>query len=454
MNELLRLSLVEVAGRTRRRDVSPVEVTEAALRRIEEINPTINAFLSVDADRALESARRAEAEIASGSVRGPLHGVPFALKDLIAEAGAPFTCGSPLRREVVADRDADITARIRAAGAVFVGRAHLHEFAYGVSNNNPHYGPSRNPWDPSRVPGGSSGGSAAALASCCIYGSIGTDTGGSIRIPAALCGVCGLKPTYGRVSTGGVYPVSPSLDTVGPMARTVDDLIALWSAVSGKEAADKTTVRGLRIGVPVGYVWDTVDSGVRDVVRRALETFEQAGAVLVEIAPPDLEATAAAATAILMAEASATHLSQLRRDPQAYGEDVRHRLLVGLAIPAERYVRAQEVRRRLAVDWSDRVFSTVQVVATPAVPIPAPPIGEETTEVDGKPYNTRALLTRLTNPLNALGFPALSVPCGSARGLPVGLQIVGPPMQEERVLAVGAAYERLRGPFPTPAVGA
>jgi aspartyl-tRNA(Asn)/glutamyl-tRNA(Gln) amidotransferase subunit A len=455
LNALLRLSLGELADRIRRRDVSPVEVTDAVLRRIEEINPTTNAFLSVDGDRALKSARLAEAEISRGSVRGPLHGVPFALKDLIAEAGAPFTCGSPLRHGVVANRDADMTARIRAAGAVFVGRAHLHEFAYGVSNNNPHYGPARNPWDALRVPGGSSGGSAAALASCCIYGSIGTDTGGSVRIPAALCGVCGLKPTYGRLSTEGVYPLSPSLDHVGPMARTVDDLISLWSVISGNEVAPNgDTLRDLRVGVPAAYVWDTVDPGVAGAVRRALQALEQAGANLVEIALPDMEAASAAATAILMAEGSATHLGQLRRDPEAYGEDVRHRLLVGLAIPAERYVRAQQLRRILAEEWVHGVFSRVDVVATPAVPVPAPLIGEETTDVDGKPRNTRALLTRLTNPFNALGFPALSVPCGFASGLPVGLQIVGPPMRDEMVLAVGVAYEGLRGRFPIPDVAA
>ncbi|MDR5684269.1 MAG: amidase [Armatimonadota bacterium] len=455
MTELSRLSLVELAERIRRKDVSPVEATEAALRRIEEVDPTIHAFLSVDAERAMDAARRAEAEVATGGARGPLHGVPFALKDLIAQAGAPFTCGSPLRRSVVADRDAEVTARLRAAGAVFVGRTHLHEFAYGVSNNNPHYGPARNPWDPSRVPGGSSGGSAAALASCCIYGSIGTDTGGSIRIPAALCGVCGLKPTSGRLPTVGVYPLSPSLDHVGPMARTVQDLIALWSVIAdGAVPSCQDALRCLRVGVPTAYVWEAVDAEVAGVVRGALRTLEDAGATLVEFVPPEMEATSAAATAILMTEASSTHLQQLRRDPQAYGEDVRHRLLVGLAIPAERYVRALDVRRRLTAAWTDGVLSHVDVVASPTVPVPAPPIGEETTHVAGKPYNTRALLTRLTNPFNALGLPAVSVPCGFARGLPVGLQIVGPPMGDEKVLAVGAAYERHRGVFALPERGA
>jgi aspartyl-tRNA(Asn)/glutamyl-tRNA(Gln) amidotransferase subunit A len=231
----------------------------------------------------------------------------------------------------------------------------------------------------------------------------------------------------------------------------MDDLIVLWSVLSGRKApADESELRGLRIGIPVTHAREGVDPGVADVIQGTLQTLEGGGAVLIEIAAPDMEVASAAATAILMAEASATHLSQLRRDPEAYGEDVRQRLLVGLAIPAERYVRAQEVRRRLAADWIDRVFSKVDVVTTPTVLIPAPPIGEETTAVGGKPYNTRALLTRLTNPFNALGFPALSVPCGFARGLPMGLQVVGPPMQEERVLAVGAAYERLRGPFPIP----
>lgn len=448
-DDVLRLSLVEVARAIRRRRLSPVEVTEATLRRIEEVNPRLGAFLWVEGERVLSWARRAEEDASHGRFWGPLHGVPLALKDLIAEEGAPWTCGSILRRDVVAHQDAAVTARLRAAGALFVGRTHLHEWAYGVSNNNPHFGPARNPWDPSRSPGGSSGGSGVALATCCTYGSVGTDTGGSIRIPAALCGVVGLKPTYGLLPTDGVFPLSWSLDHVGPMARTVEDVALLLGVLVGRPVRIQPDVRGLRVGVLRDEWWSVVHP---DVARAVDGAVQEIGALGAEVTDVSLEGAAAAAvaTALLMVEASTVHLPSLRNHVSAYGRDVRERLLVGLALPGERYVRARQVRRALVRRVVEEVFAQVDVLLTATVPVPAPLLDEETTDVAGKPYDTRSLLTRFTNPMNALGLPALSVPCGLVGGLPVGLQVVGRPFGEATVLRVGMAYERARGAFWLP----
>jgi aspartyl-tRNA(Asn)/glutamyl-tRNA(Gln) amidotransferase subunit A len=449
--DLLGLTLAEAAARVRRGELSPVDLVEGALLRAESVQPKFNAFLWLDPDRARAEARR----LAQQRLSGPLWGIPVVLKDLIAEAGAPFTCGSRRRSHVRAEADAEVTRRLRQAGAVFVGRAHLHEFAYGVSNENPHFGPARNPWDPRRSPGGSSGGSAVAVATGCVLASVGTDTGGSVRIPAALCGVVGLKPTYELVPRDGVFPLAPSLDHVGPLARTVEDVALVLEVLvgaPGRYTADLgSRVRGLRIGVPGGAFWELAADGVLERFDEAVRLLEREGARRVPVDFP-WEAASAAATAVLMVEASWVHLRGLREDLEGFGRDVRERLLVGLALPGERYVRALSVRRVLARRAWQLLKDEVDVLATPTTPIPAPHLGEGTTPLGGREHDTRALLTRFTNPLNALGLPALSVPCGIVDGLPVGLQLVGRPGDEATVLATGRALERARGPFPRPPV--
>ena len=443
------LTLSQVADAIRKGELSPVEVVEAVLERALRVQPRLKPFLWLDPDRALDQARRRARE----APQGPLHGVPVTLKDLIAERGAPFTCGSKLREGVVADEDAEVTRRLRASGAVTVGRAHLHEFAFGVSNENPHFGPARNPWDPERSPGGSSGGSAVAVATGCTYGSVGTDTGGSVRIPAALCGVVGIKPTYELVPRQGVFPLAPSLDHVGPLARTVEDVALLLEVLAASPGrytgASGQGVRGLRVGVPRGRYWEALHPGVAARFEEALRCLEAEGARRVAVDFP-WEATSAAATALLLVEAASVHVESVRARPDGYGPDVRDRLLVGLCLPAERYVLALRARRALAVASRKLFWGSVDLVVTPTVPIPAPRLGELVTEVAGAAHDTRALLTRFTNPFNALGLPALSVPCGFVDSLPVGLQLVGPPWEEARVLAAGAAYERARGPLPRP----
>lgn len=450
----LDLPLRALAQRLWQGEIRSVDVTQAVLDRARRENGRLNAFLSIDEEGALAAARRADEMRQSAGARGALGGVPLALKDLIGEAGAPFTCGSDLRRSVRATADADATARLRAAGAIFIGRTNLHEFAYGISNENPHFGPARNPWDPSRIPGGSSGGSAVAVAARVVPASLGTDTGGSIRIPAALCGITGLKPTYGLVSCAGVYPLSPSLDHVGPMARCVDDLALLLEILAGPAAvrgyATATDLRGVRIGLPRPYFWEQLGPGVGAAVEDAARALSALGATVRDIGRDFGPASSAVATAILMVEAATAHRDAVRAHPQRYGDDVRERLYVGLALPGERYVRAKQARRALIRDLRRTIFEDVDLLLTPTTPEVATPIGRETIEVPGKPFNTRAAMTRFTNPFNGLGFPALSVPCGVARGLPVGAQIVGRPGEDGFVLRVGAAYERARGPFPAP----
>lgn len=446
--KVLGMGLRQVAEAIRTGQVSGEEVAEAAVRRALEVQGKLHAFVWLDPDRTLEEARRR----ARQAPQGPLHGVPLTLKDLIAERGAPFTCGSKRRAEVRAESDAEITRRLRQAGAVFLGRAHLHEFAYGVTNDNPHFGPARNPWDPTCSPGGSSGGSAVAVSTGCVFGSVGTDTGGSVRIPAALCGVVGLKPTYELVPRDGVFPLSPSLDHVGPLARKVEDaalLLEVLAARPGRYTAGLNSgVRGLRLGVPSGAYWDVLDPQVAERVEEAVRVLEAEGAHRVGVDFP-WEASSAVATALLMVEAASVHAQGMRSDPGGYGADVRERLLVGLVLPAERYVQALRVRRLLARLCRD-LWSRVDLLATPTVPIRAPRLGQSVTEVRGTPYDTRSLLTRFTNPFNVLGLPALSVPCGLVDGLPVGLQLIGRPGDEATVLAAGAVYERATGPWLAP----
>lgn len=457
LNDILKQSLVGVAKAIRERSVSAIEVTQAALDRIAEVNPELNAFLSTSAEHALRRAQEAQRAHERGETWGPLHGVPIALKDIIAERGEQFTCGSALRRDTVADLDAEVTARLRRAGAVFVGRTNLHEFAYGISNDNPHFGPCRNPWDAQRIPGGSSGGSAAALASCCMFGSVGTDTGGSVRIPAALCGVVAFKPTYGRVSTHGVFPLSWSLDHVGPMARTVEDVELLYSVMAGSEASALTVdargdekANGLRVGVLRPPAPDPSDPAVEEATRASLALWRSLGAQIVEVEPQEWEALSAVGTIVLLSEAAAIHRAQLGLDPKAYGTDVRVRLLAGLAVGAQRYVRALQARRALARRWLARVFSQADILISSTVPITAPRIGEETIVLGGRPMDARNVITRHTRPFNALGLPALSLPVGLVGGLPVGMQMVARPMADRFVLRLGRMLEKARGAFPLP----
>ena len=446
------LSAAELGRRIARREVSPVEVARAHLARIALLDAKLNAFLLVTTNRALAEAAVAEREIAAGQVRGPLHGVPMALKDLFDTAGVRTTAGSKILAENVPARDAAAVERLRAAGLVLLGKTNLYEFAFGTTNDNPHYGPARNPWDLERSPGGSSGGSGAALAMGLCAVSLGTDTGGSIRIPAGACGVVGLKPTLGRVSRRGVTPLAWSFDTVGPMTRTVEDVALMLNAIAGPDAEDEwcaarpaedftrdleAGVRGLTLGLPREWFFEGVEPGIEATVRDAIGVLEREGARRVEMPLPGMADAHTAHHAILAAEAAAFHGPWLRERPDDYGSDVRRGLELGQLIPAVDYVNARRVQAIVRATFR-AALAEADVLVTPCLPQPPLRVGEPMSREPAVAWN------RLLTPVNMAGFPAISLPCGfGGAGMPVGLQIIGRPFEEALLLRVARAYERV-----------
>jgi aspartyl-tRNA(Asn)/glutamyl-tRNA(Gln) amidotransferase subunit A len=431
------------------------------LGRIERLNPKLNAFLTVAAELALAEAKKAESELfaprgrKSHRDRGPLHGIPISLKDNIFTEGIRTTAGSKILRDFTPQHDAVVVARLKEAGAVILGKTNLHEFAYGVTSNNPHYGPVRNSWDLSRIPGGSSGGSAAAVAAGLCYGSIGTDTGGSIRIPAALCGVVGVKPTLGRVSVKDVIPLSPHLDCVGPLARTSADAATLLEPIfvrgKGEPSLQTSTKssrsrRRFRLGLPKAFFFDVISTEVKLVFDHALRLLRRSDCDLKEVSIPLLFETEDAGNQIAWAEA--THYHQragwFPARAEEYGEDVRARLEVGAKVSATAYLQAMEIRYSFIEQFHAAMASAnVDALVVPTTPIAAPMIGEETTTVCGASHPTRALLLRLNRPANLGGLPAVSVPCGfSSEGLPVGLQLIGAVTDEHLLLQIASMFER------------
>jgi Asp-tRNA(Asn)/Glu-tRNA(Gln) amidotransferase A subunit family amidase len=435
--------------------LSPVELTEQVLARIERLDPLLDSYVDVFTETALAKARSVQDAIARGESLGPLQGIPVALKDLYDIAGTPTLAGSAVRAGHVADTDSTVTRKLRAAGAVITGKTVTHEFAYGVVS-----APARNPWDRETIPGGSSGGSASAVAAHLCLAAMGSDTGGSIRIPAGLCGLVGLKPTFGRVSKRGVAELSWSLDHAGPITHTVADAAVLLQAIAGYDPGDQCSidepvpdyltgldsgVEGLRVGVPRNFSFETADPEVADAVHAALAVLVEAGAVLVDVTVPHVELTGDVVTTIVGVEAAAIHQEHIRTVPESYTADTRKRLLAGELISGTSYVNAQRARR-LIVDGFRTALSDVDVIATPTLPVTAPPFGAETTRLAGAEVPVMAALNPLTAPANAAGLPALAVPCGfSAAGLPVSLQLIGRPFDESTLLAAGQAYQRRTG---------
>jgi len=449
------VTIREAAEGLRRRRFSSVELTTNTLARIERFNPTLRAYLTVTGDQALQQARQADAELESGKDRGPLHGIPIAVKDLFYTRGVHTSGGSPIYRNFVPDYDAFAVKRLQSAGAVMLGKLNMHELAYGITSANPHFGAVRNPWNAKHSPGGSSGGSGAAVAAGLAYGALGTDTGGSIRIPASFCGVVGLKPTYGRVSRHGVMPLSWSLDHVGPLTNSVRDAAVMLNAIAGHDAADDSSsrhpvvdfvpddhgsVRGLRIGFPENFYFERLDSDVEMGVRGALARLESMGAEIKSVKVPDIAALNAVARVILLCEASAM-LEPHLADRGQFGDDVLALLDQGRLLPATDYIHAQRLRKRMLNEFS-QIWSGVDCLITPTTPNTAPRVGDTTVKLGGREEDVRLATTRLVRGLNLLGLPALSIPCGlSGDGLPVGLQIVGPAFEEALLLRVGAAME-------------
>jgi aspartyl-tRNA(Asn)/glutamyl-tRNA(Gln) amidotransferase subunit A len=464
-NDLVFASIAHTAQLFRKRKVSPVELTKLLLARIEQWNTQLNAYVTLTAELALEQAKKAERELfaSRGSKsrrdRGPLHGIPISLKDNIYTAGIRTTAGSKILRDFIPFQDAPVVTRLLQAGAVLLGKTNMHEFAYGVTTNNPHYGAVHNPWDLARIAGGSSGGSAAAVAAGLCYGSIGTDTGGSVRIPAALCGCVGVKPGVGRVSLEGVIPLSPRLDCVGPIARTMHDAVLLLDPIflrTKGEAPLSSVVRSrsrprkFKLGLPREFFFNVVAEEVRHVFDLAIEFFRRIGCGIREVSIPLLDETEAAGNQIAWAEA--THYHQQSGCFPAriaeYGDDVRSRLEMGAKVLATDYLKALETRdkfiQQLHLAMAD---ASVDALAVPTTPITAPLIGEETTLIDGEPHQNRALLLRLNRPANLAGVPAISIPCGcTLAGFPVGLQLIGGVTEEHLLLEIALSYEREHPP--------
>jgi aspartyl-tRNA(Asn)/glutamyl-tRNA(Gln) amidotransferase subunit A len=452
-------TIEELARLFRKRKLSPVELTRLMLDRTNQLNPKVNAYITVTPELALAQAKKAEAELFAPRGgkgrrdRGPLHGIPISLKDNIYTKGIRTTAGSKILKDFIPEHDAEVWARLQQAGAIMLGKTNMHEFAYGVTNNNPHYGPARNPWDLSRIAGGSSGGSAAAVAAGLCYGSIGTDTGGSIRVPAALCGVVGLKPGIGRVSGEGVIPLSARLDFVGTLARTAQGAALLFDAIiarqkneSRRSSLENTHVklRKLTIGLPE-FAFDIVSKEVLGAFHETLRALEKKRVKTREVSIPLLNETENAGNEIAWAEATRYHeqAGWFPARSAEYGDDVRTRLEMGTKVSATAYLRALEIREKFiqqlhsAMDEAD-----VDALALPTTPIAAPLIGEEASAIGGTNYPTRALLLRLNRPANLAGLPAISIPCGfTANGLPIGFQLVGRKGDEQILLHIASMVE-------------
>lgn len=452
--ELTSLTLRAASDLVHRRAISPVDLADAYLARIDRLNPQLNAYLTVTAEQARSEARQAEIELGAGTDRGPLHGIPIGLKDLIATAGVRTTAGSKILADWVPTADATVVRRLRTAGAVLLGKCALTEFATG-STDNPHYGPTRNPWNPDCVPGGSSSGPGVAVAAELCAAALGSDTATSIRQPAAYCGIVGLRPTYGRVSLAGAVPLSWSFDTIGPMARTVEDTALLLAAIAGDDPDDASTVpapvddyrarltaglQGIRVGVPRNYFWERSDSEVAGAVESALGVLRDLAAEVEDLDLPGLEQAIEARSIVHSVDAHTYHAQWLGDRPDDYGADVRERVQREAGASAGRYVEAQQTLARFRARVRGLPYD---VLATPTTPTGAPRFDQTHVMVNGRPELARALGLTLTTPFTATLQPTLSVPCGfTTDGLPIGLQIAGRHFDEATVLRVGHAYEQ------------
>ncbi len=443
------------------RQVSPLEVTRACLARIDKLDPSLRSFITLDAEGALAAARELEAELAAGLSRGPLHGVPLAYKDLFHVRGLPTSCGTKTREYFASDPECTAVSRLREAGAVTLGKLNMTELALGPFGDNAHHGDAQNPWKRGHVAGGSSSGSAAAVAAGFVVGALGSDTGGSIRLPAACCGVVGLKPTYGRVSRAGAMPLSWSLDHVGPLTRTVGDAALLLGAIAGYDPLDATSsrrgvpyyervldtpVEGLRVGLVENYYFEGLDAEVDAGVRAAARVLAELGAEVVPVKVPDPAAMADVCNVIARSESAAIHAKLLRERPHELQPAVRSRLEVGLHISAYDYLQALRLRARLTREFVARVFAQADALVVPAIPEPAPALDAVKAGATDEVVRRMGRFSRLTRPFNGLGLPALSVPCGFSRdGRPLALQVVGRPFDEATTLRLGHAYERAAG---------
>lgn len=455
--EICWLSAGQLARLIQKKEISPVEVVEAHLARIEYLEPTLNSFITVLAEEAMAAAQQAEREILAGRYRGPLHGIPLGLKDLFYVKGVRNTSGSKVFANFVPDFDSTIAARLKEVGTILMGKLNMHPFAYGVTGENPDYGHMHNPWDLGLIAGGSSGGSGSAASSgqCTLV--MGSDTGGSVRIPSALCGLVGLKPTYGRLSRHGLTPLAWSQDHPGPMARTVEDCALVMNSTAGYDPNDplsvnlpvpdytrhlKIGIKGLRVGVPKEFFEVPIDLQVEKSVWKAIDSLTELGATISEVSWPMYHHSPAIASTIQMAEATAYHSRLVRSHGSRIYPPVRLRLEAGFFISATDYIQAQRART-LFYRQSLDLMKKVDLLAGPTVPVTAFEIGATEMKMGSSHVQVIPLLTQYTRPFNLNGFPAITVPCGfSDEGLPIGLQLAGRPFDEETVLRAAHAYEQ------------
>ncbi len=456
--DLLKKTVTELSALIKDKKVSPVEVTKNLLDYVEQSNKDTNAYISVTADTAMKRAKEAEKEISSGNYKGVFHGVPIALKDNIYFENEVTTMASKIHKDFVSKDDATVTARLRDAGAVFTGKLNMHEYAWGVDNNNPHFGAVHNPWNPDKIPGGSSGGSGAAVASHSTYSSLGTDTAGSIRIPSSACGIVGLKPTHGRVSKYGIYPLAWTLDHVGPMAKSVADAAAMLTAIAGFDGRDPTcanvpvgdylsgldgNVKGLKIGINEDYFFKDVDGPVEKIIRERIADLEKQGAIVKTVSIPSLRNAEWVELATSLSEAAAIHHSDMQTRPGDFGADIRFLFELGELFTAVDYLQAQQARRQIKSEF-DAALENVDVLITPTLPFIPPNIGDDTVNINGKKVDFIENCIRFTGPSNLTGLPAMTVPAGVAEKMPVGLQIIGRAFDEARLLNVGLAIEKMK----------
>lgn len=462
MAQLHRMTIAELGRLVSTRRISPTELTEHFLRRIERLNPRLNAFTTVAAEQAVSDARRLTDELARGHVRGPLHGIPVGVKDLTDTAGIRTTYGSSLFADHVPANDAEPVSRLRAAGAIIIGKTATHEFAFGATTNNPHFGATRNPWNVDRVPGGSSGGAGAAVSAGLVPMSTGSDTGGSIRIPAAACGCVGIKPTHGRVSLRGTYPLAPSLDHVGPLARTTADCAAALQILGAFDPADPWSrrfpdedlvaaldapLRGIRLGIDPAHRPIPVSQVVLAAVDRALDAARTLGAEIVEVRLPDAAEVTLTASMILLAESHAQHRDQLERHRTRYGSDVREQLDASSAVDSGTLVNALHARERLTREMEQLFDSSVDAFLLPTMAVTAPPIDAATVIVDDLVLPVAPVMASFTLLADLTRMPAIAIPTGLADdGLPTSVQITGPVGREALVLRVGHALENALWP--------
>ena len=454
---LARLSLAEAARLVEEKEVSPVDLVESSLERITAVDERLKAYIAVYEDEARQVAKACETMIVAGHKLGPLHGIPVGLKDNIGLKGLRTTAGSKVLADWIPEEDATVAARLKGAGAVVIGKTNMHEFAWGGTSANPHYGFVRNPWNTDRFPAGSSGGSGAAVAARLCYGALGTDTGGSIRLPSAINGIVGIRPTIGRVSNHGVIPLAWSMDTVGPMARTVEDCAIMFGAVAGHDpkdagsaavpVADYTAdlgrgVQGIRIGIVPGYFFSHLQPPVHDAVRGALGVLEELGASVVDVEIGHIHGNISAQLTVESCEPSTYHQRWLRERPEDYGDDVRLLLEIGEMHFATHYIQAQRYRGLLRQEFME-AFKDVDVFICPALPFTATRVGEMSVVIEnGVEEDMLAAIMQFTGVPSLTGLPSLAVPCGyDDEGLPVGMQIIGRPFDETTLFRVGAAFQ-------------